>query len=87
MDANSRAVNLSTDRYRSGVGDFLNVLISQRQLYDTQDQLVQSEALVTQDLIALYKALGGGWSEKDETSHDQQNQPEQPQPEASPAKG
>ena len=62
VDANSRAVNLSTDRYRSGVGDFLNVLDAQRNLYVTQDLLVQSEAQVTRDLVALYKALGGGWS-------------------------
>jgi NodT family efflux transporter outer membrane factor (OMF) lipoprotein len=63
VDANTRAVNLSTDRYRSGVGDFLNVLDAQRQLYLTQDELVQSEALVSRNLIALYKALGGGWKE------------------------
>ncbi len=74
------------------MGDFLNVLISQRQLYDTQDQLVQSEALVTQNLIALYKALGGGWSESDKQTQPEQNPPQpqsqpEPQPEAAPSKG
>lgn len=67
VEANQRAVDLSTDRYRSGVGDFLNVLESQRQLYDTQDQYVESGARVTTSLIALYKALGGGWEETEET--------------------
>ncbi len=60
--ASQRAVDLSLDRYRSGVGDFLNVLVVQRELYDVQDQLVQSETAVTRGLIGLYKALGGGWS-------------------------
>jgi len=63
VDANRRAVDLSSDRYRGGVGDFLNVLQSQRGLYDVEDRLVQSEAAVTRSLIALYKALGGGWDD------------------------
>jgi NodT family efflux transporter outer membrane factor (OMF) lipoprotein len=80
VDANSRAVNLSTDRYRSGVGDFLNVLDAQRQLYLTQDLLVQSEAQVTRDLVALYKALGGGWVEGDQEA----SKPQSPAPEQAP---
>ncbi len=59
--ANQRAVDLATDLNRAGIRDFLNVLDSQRALYDTQDQLVQSEVAVTTGLIALYKSLGGGW--------------------------
>ncbi len=68
--ANERAVNLSLDRYRSGVGDFLNVLDTQRELYDSQDALVQSETAVTRSLVGLYKALGGGWSEESEAMAD-----------------
>jgi outer membrane protein TolC len=41
--------------------DFLNVLESQRQLYTSEDQLVQSERGIVVNLVALYKALGGGW--------------------------
>jgi outer membrane protein TolC len=37
------------------------VLESQRALYQSQDALVESERAVSADLIALYKALGGGW--------------------------
>ena len=37
------------------------MLDSQRSLYDTEDQLVQSEIAVTTNAIALFKALGGGW--------------------------
>lgn len=59
--ANQRAVDLSIDLNRAGIRDFLNVLDSQRALYDNEDQLVQSEVSVTTGLIALYKSLGGGW--------------------------
>jgi outer membrane protein, multidrug efflux system len=60
--ANRRAVQLADERYRAGLGDFLNVLESQRQLYDTEDQLVVSQSSVSRSLIGLYLALGGGWS-------------------------
>jgi outer membrane protein TolC len=40
---------------------FLNVLESQRALYLAQSNLVASNARVSTSLVALYKALGGGW--------------------------
>ncbi len=63
VNANKRAVALADERYRSGVGDFLNVLESQRQLFDAEDQAVLSEAEVTTAVVSLYRALGGGWAE------------------------
>ncbi len=60
-NADKRAVELSNELYTKGLADFLNVLDAQRSLYQAQDQLVQSQEAVSQDLIALYKALGGGW--------------------------
>jgi NodT family efflux transporter outer membrane factor (OMF) lipoprotein len=62
--ANERAVALATDLYRHGLADFLSVLESQRSLYQSQDALIESERAVSSDLIALYKALGGGWEDK-----------------------
>jgi NodT family efflux transporter outer membrane factor (OMF) lipoprotein len=59
--ANGKAVDLSLQLYREGQTDFLNVLNAQRSLYSSQDALVQSERTIVTDLIALYKALGGGW--------------------------
>ncbi len=59
--ANERALTLATDRYKTGIGDFLNVLDSQQRLHDTEDLVIQSRANVTRGLIVLYKALGGGW--------------------------
>jgi outer membrane protein, multidrug efflux system len=46
------------------VADFLRVPESQRSLFQSQDALTESERAVSSDLIALYKALGGGWEEK-----------------------
>lgn len=57
-----RALVLAQDQYGSGLIDFQIVLDSQRSLYLLQDQLAASNGLVTQNLIRLYKALGGGWS-------------------------
>ncbi|MGH7411583.1 MAG: efflux transporter outer membrane subunit [Candidatus Methylomirabilis sp.] len=61
VDANRLAADLANERYTRGLVDFLNVLESQRQLYASEDQLVQSERGIVVNLVALYKALGGGW--------------------------
>ena len=59
--SNEEAVKLSNERYRAGLTDFLDVLEAQRALYANEDLLAQSRTAQTVDLIALYKALGGGW--------------------------
>jgi outer membrane protein, multidrug efflux system len=61
VDANQRAVDLSMELFQKGSIDFLSVLDAQRSLFTTQDALAQSEQQVSVDLVALYKALGGGW--------------------------
>ncbi len=58
---NRRAVDLSMQLYTSGKTDFLNVLNAQRSLFVSEDALAQSTNTLITDLIALYKALGGGW--------------------------
>lgn len=55
------AVTLATEQYRAGLTDFLAVLDAQRELYANEDQLVQSQTVVTLNVVSLYKALGGGW--------------------------
>ena len=59
--ANQQAVALATDLYRAGLGTFLNVLDSERALFASQSDLAQSEATIATNMVALYKALGGGW--------------------------
>lgn len=59
--ANRRAVQLANDLYTQGLVPFLNVLDAQRTLYSSESDLAQSEAGMASNLVALYKALGGGW--------------------------
>jgi multidrug efflux system outer membrane protein len=48
-------------RYQRGSGDFLTLLESQRALYAARDQFAQYRLARLQALVALCKALGGGW--------------------------
>jgi NodT family efflux transporter outer membrane factor (OMF) lipoprotein len=59
--ASEKATALARLRYQYGVADFLTVLDAERTLLQAQDQLAQSETNTATALIALYKALGGGW--------------------------
>ena len=61
VKANENAVRLANERYVQGIESFLSVLTAQQQLFQTEDQLVQSQSFVLTDLVSLYKALGGGW--------------------------
>jgi multidrug efflux system outer membrane protein len=54
-------VSIARDRYKQGLTDFLQVLDAQRQLLSTEDDLAQSDQAIATNLVALYKALGGGW--------------------------
>jgi NodT family efflux transporter outer membrane factor (OMF) lipoprotein len=62
LDANRKAVDLATQLYSQGQTDFLSVLDAQRSLYSSEDALAQSTRTVSTNLVALYKALGGGWA-------------------------
>jgi NodT family efflux transporter outer membrane factor (OMF) lipoprotein len=61
--ANRKSVSLATQLYKYGQTDFLQVLLAQRSLYASEDALVQSTRTVSTNIVALYKALGGGWEE------------------------
>jgi outer membrane protein TolC len=52
---------MANDLYVKGLVDFLNVLEAQRSLYSSENDLAQSEVTMAANLVALYKALGGGW--------------------------
>ena len=56
------AENISQDLYKNGLADFNNVLDAQRSLLTLEESLTISRGQITQDLISLYKALGGGIS-------------------------
>jgi NodT family efflux transporter outer membrane factor (OMF) lipoprotein len=59
--SNRRSVDLAKELYTAGLSDFLSVLEAQKELYNSENELAQSEAAVSINLVALYKALGGGW--------------------------
>jgi multidrug efflux system outer membrane protein len=50
-------------RYRNGASSFLEVLDAQRTLFAAQQATVQVQALQLQNLVTLYKVLGGGWTD------------------------
>lgn len=59
--ASRRAVDLAKVQHRAGFVDFLDVLDAERAWLGAQEDLAVSERRLGQDLIRLYKALGGGW--------------------------
>jgi multidrug efflux system outer membrane protein len=61
--AEAERFRLAELRYRNGVSSFLDVLDAQRSLFTTQQALAQTRLAQQQNQVALYKALGGGWTE------------------------
>jgi NodT family efflux transporter outer membrane factor (OMF) lipoprotein len=58
---NRHSLDLADGMYRNGRVSFLDVLDTRRTLYAADDALALSQQSISVDLIALYKALGGGW--------------------------
>lgn len=56
-----QALTLARARYEQGVAEFTTLLDNARTVLQAEQQLAQSTTNVSIDLIALYKALGGGW--------------------------
>ena len=56
-----RSVDLALLRYTEGLSNYQRVIDPQRSLTEQQDLLAQAEGAVATNLIATYKALGGGW--------------------------
>lgn len=63
-----QALQLARSQYEHGLVEFLTVLDAERTLLTAQDSLVQSEQVAATDLVALYKALGGGWETAPKTT-------------------
>jgi multidrug efflux system outer membrane protein len=61
--ATQDSYQLSQLRFRNGVDNYLTVLDSQRSLYTAQQNVITLKLSRLQNLVTLYKALGGGWSE------------------------
>ncbi len=61
--ADGKRFELSDLRYRNGVASYLDLLDAQRSLFLTEQSLVQVQLLKLQNQVALYRVLGGGWTE------------------------
>ncbi|RKZ80625.1 MAG: hypothetical protein DRQ35_01925, partial [Gammaproteobacteria bacterium] len=76
----NRSNELSTLRYKEGFSDYQRVLDSQQALFRQQQNLVSTRGTSVRSLVALYKALGGGWQDQAELpliSDDSREQMEQ----------
>ena len=74
------ALQLATLRYEGGVTSFLEVLVTERDLFDAELVLAQARREEILAFVTLYKALGGGWQTEAplpaptaSSGHDQQN--------------
>ncbi len=61
LKQNEIALRAARQQYTEGAADFLNVITSQAQLLQTQNDLAAIATEIATDLVALYRALGGGW--------------------------
>jgi outer membrane protein, multidrug efflux system len=61
VQAARRSLDIANLQYREGLVDFQRVLDSQRALFGQQERLVASQGSVAQNLVTVYKAMGGGW--------------------------
>jgi NodT family efflux transporter outer membrane factor (OMF) lipoprotein len=59
--AAQHSLQLAVAQYRSGVADFTTVLVAEQQLLAQQDSLAVTAGAIPSNLVAVYRALGGGW--------------------------
>jgi multidrug efflux system outer membrane protein len=62
VDSLRDAARLSNIRYRGGVTSYLEVLDTERQLFDAELALAQAQRDELLAVVRLYRALGGGWA-------------------------
>ena len=64
VKALERAVRVSTERYLAGKASYYEVLEAQQQLFPSELNLARTQRDQLLAVVALYKALGGGWVEE-----------------------
>lgn len=58
---NKIGLDAARQQYTQGAVDFLNVISTQSQLLQSENDLADSDTQIAMDLVDLYRALGGGW--------------------------
>jgi NodT family efflux transporter outer membrane factor (OMF) lipoprotein len=61
VTAAARTVEITNEQYNQGAIDFTAVFVFQENLTDQQDEFAIAQGNIAQSLIAVYRALGGGW--------------------------
>lgn len=64
VEAYADAYRLSLMRYRGGLDTFQTPFDNQRQLFTAEQTLIGMRLARLQNLVTLYKALGGGWTNR-----------------------
>lgn len=54
-------LRIATNLYKEGIIGFQELLDAQRRVLDAESQVSEARGLASQNLVSLYKALGGGW--------------------------
>jgi NodT family efflux transporter outer membrane factor (OMF) lipoprotein len=62
--AAKRSVDLALLQYREGATDYTTVLTAQQELLTQQDNLAAATGSIAQNMVGLYRALGGGWDSR-----------------------
>jgi multidrug efflux system outer membrane protein len=60
-DSSRAAANLASVQYREGTADFLVLLDAERERLAAEDSQAQAEIDLYRGIVAIYKAMGGGW--------------------------
>jgi multidrug efflux system outer membrane protein len=60
-DALARSLDFAHDRYRAGYASYLEELDAQRNLFRAELDIVSLRQSQLDNLVTLYRALGGGW--------------------------
>lgn len=61
VEENRKALNHAERRYAQGAADYLDVLVTQQRLLDSENAASRGRTETALAMVVLYKALGGGW--------------------------
>jgi multidrug efflux system outer membrane protein len=62
-NAQAERLTLARARYENGISSYLDLLDAERELFNAEQALVQSQLLRLTNAVDLYRSLGGGFSE------------------------
>ena len=61
LDSAQLTWDLARNQYHYGLASFINVLNAQTTVLADRQALVQANVQLVDDIVSLYRALGGGW--------------------------